>query len=461
MVLLFIAALCTIIYVFIVLVSLIGFLEIAFKFNSKHRASLESNIKDSDLVGVTILRPLKGIDPEMETCLESSFLQNYPKDRLEIIFCVQDPHDPAIDVVQRLIARFPRVDAKLMLDQEGAMDNYGPNPKINNLAKGYKAAKFDTLWVIDSNVWARPDTLRRSVYTMVHNLHDGSKVCGTRTVGLVNHVPLALAMKGSSAGSRLDEMFLSTSHAKFYVALNTVAIAPCVNGKSNIYRRSDLDASVELASGIDNEADSRTFSGKPFNESPDHSPSITYFARYIGEDNMIATALWDHVGARSGMSLDAVIQPLGGTSPLQNNTIADYVSRRVRWLRARKYMVLAATLVEPTTECLVCGIIGTFGLSVLLWGSRFNLLFFTCHVLTWFLIDYTQYHILSECIRSGLYSVPDFLDSKGKSLSEFIPIWITREVLAFPIWAIAMAGSEIDWRGQPFRINADLTAERL
>lgn len=45
-------------------------------------------------------------------------------------------------------------------------------------------------------------------------------------------------------GAKLDEMFMLTSHLKFYVSLNNLAVAPCVNGKSNIYRKSDLDLAV-------------------------------------------------------------------------------------------------------------------------------------------------------------------------------------------------------------------------
>lgn len=96
------------------------------------------------------------------------------------------------------------------------MDNYGPNPKINNLAKGYKNAKYDLLWVLDSNVWTRPDTLKRSVYTINHNLQNGLKLInskiidtllgGHKKVKLVNHVPLAISLDNGlgNLGCKLD-----------------------------------------------------------------------------------------------------------------------------------------------------------------------------------------------------------------------------------------------------------------
>ncbi|QPG75072.1 hypothetical protein FOA43_002412 [Brettanomyces nanus] len=409
----------------------------------------------------------------MQLCLRSSFEQDYPVDQLEIIFCIQDPHDPAIEIVQYLISQYPKIDAKLMIDDTsgGFPDNYGPNPKINNLSKGYKAAKYDVLWVIDSNAWARPDTLKRSIYSMVHNLHNGRKVNGSKRVKMMNHIPLAVALDDTSMGCYLDEMFLSSSHAKFYVSLNTLAVAPCVNGKSNIYRRSDLDhavarmgeqASHESVDGLsgNNFSDARYYGSHP-------GEGIRFFARYIAEDNMIGQALWDYVGGRAGMSTDAVVQPLGGT-----NTLSDYINRRVRWLRVRKYMVLAATLVEPATECLMSGLIGSFSLSVIFWQCKFNVLYFSLHVLIWFLVDYCQFHLLASYVKAlptdgTSWQFPYFLRTSYHcqgglmSVAQFIPVWITRELLAFPIWLIAMIGSRIDWRGQPFKIKADLTAERL
>ncbi|VUG18075.1 DEBR0S3_01706g1_1 [Brettanomyces bruxellensis] len=474
-----------ILYIVVVSIGILGFLEICLRFNGKTRNKIDGKIKDTDLIGVTILRPLKGVDPEMEVCLRSSFEQDYPKNRLEIIFCVQDSDDPAIPIVDDLISKFPDVDAKLMIDKpseygftSSLKDNYGPNPKINNLAKGYKAAKFDTLWVIDSNVWARPDILKRSIYTLTNDMHDGVRVGGTKRVQLINHVPLAVSLDHNSVGADLDEMFLSSSHAKFYVSLNTLSIAPCINGKSNIYRRSDIDGAVKLMgqkaiapsnNGLsgDNCKDAKYYGQYP-------GQGIRYFARYIGEDNMIGTALWTYMGGRAGMTTDVVIQPLDGS-----NTLIDYVNRRVRWLRVRKYMVLAATLVEPTTECIIAGIIGTLSLSLLIWDQYFNFSFFIFHVMVWFCIDYIQYYLLCQCAIVPSHCASDvtlpyfvrgsyrfkgklpLFNTPIKSFRWFVTIWIIREILAFPIWLIAMMGSVIDWRGQPFQINSDLTVERL
>ena len=62
--------------------------------------------------GVSILRPLKGLDPNIYENLETSFLQVYPK--FEIIFAVADEGDQALAVVRELIAKYPHVDAQIV-----------------------------------------------------------------------------------------------------------------------------------------------------------------------------------------------------------------------------------------------------------------------------------------------------------------------------------------------------------
>src|SRR5215208_5741085 len=58
---------------------------------------------------LTIFKPLKGYDEGLEDNLRSFFRLDYPT--FQLLFCVADDHDPAIAVVQRLMAEFPAQDA--------------------------------------------------------------------------------------------------------------------------------------------------------------------------------------------------------------------------------------------------------------------------------------------------------------------------------------------------------------
>ncbi|CCH43044.1 ceramide glucosyltransferase [Wickerhamomyces ciferrii] len=476
-----------------------GFTEIYFKFNGPKYKPLEVQVQSNDgdvdkiidlddiLEGVTILRPIKGIDPELEICLESSILQKYPSEKLQIIFCVENSQDPAIPIIEKLIKRYNHLDVELLIDESYEDNHFGPNPKINNLAKGYKMAKFDIIWVLDSNVFVNPGTLLRSIINLQKSIDNGRETFNFDTgkgnkIKIMHHVPLAVSINNSNTlgnlGARLDEMFLFTSHAKFYVFFNKASIAPCVNGKSNIYRKSDLDSSVmEISKGqipLINNRESIAKAASTFVKTP--GEGIRFFSRYIGEDNMIGIALWNdpNNGGRTGMTGDVVIQPIGGSTnnglPFHyTNKIMDYVNRRVRWLRVRKYMVLAATLVEPTTESLLIGVFGTYGLSNLFFQGQYKKTIMFLHELIWCITDYTQFKILLKFANQDKlhdnqtispYFINDHIEEKYK-LINWLPIWILREILALPIWIMAMCGTEIDWRNRPFKIRTDLCAEEL
>lgn len=467
-------------YVAMILITYYGFTEICMKFNSpKYKPSgvqFRENqvVDDESLEGVTILRPIKGIDPELETCLESSILQQYPSNKFQVLFCVESAKDPAVPIIEKLIKKYNHLDVELLIDESYEDNHFGPNPKINNLSKGYKNAKFDIIWVLDSNVYVNSGTLLRSVIGLRNSTDNGRPTFDFQTgkgkqIKIMHHVPLAVSIDNnnstSNLGARLDEMFLLTSHAKFYVFFNKASIAPCVNGKSNIYRRSDLDDAVmNVSKGkvpIINNKDSIAKAASTYVQQP--GEGIRFFSRYIGEDNMIGIAIWETPG-RTGMTGDVVIQPIGGDS---TNKIWDYVNRRVRWLRVRKYMVLAATLVEPTTESIVIGIFGSYGISNLFFQGRHKLLIMLLHELIWCFTDYTQFKMLLKFSNQDLINQnppPLFLDSNITDkckLSKWLPIWILREILALPIWIIAMCGTTIDWRNRPFKIRPDLCAEEL
>src|SRR5215475_15298378 len=61
---------------------------------------------------ISILKPLKGTDPEMYESFRSHCLQDYAD--YELVFGVSDPSDPAIASVQRLSREFPQRSIQLV-----------------------------------------------------------------------------------------------------------------------------------------------------------------------------------------------------------------------------------------------------------------------------------------------------------------------------------------------------------
>ena len=124
---------------------------------------------------VSILKPLKGTDPEMYESLRSHCLQDHPE--CEIIFGVSDPADPAVQLVERLKLAFPRSALRLVVCPK----NLGANAKVSNLAQMLVEAKYAHILVNDSDIRVQPDYLRR-VTAPLADPHIGLVTCLYRGV---------------------------------------------------------------------------------------------------------------------------------------------------------------------------------------------------------------------------------------------------------------------------------------
>ena len=67
----------------------------------------------SRVPGVSIIRPLKGLDTNLYENLESTFTQEYPN--FEIFLAVASEHDQALSVVRELVSKYPNVNAHIII----------------------------------------------------------------------------------------------------------------------------------------------------------------------------------------------------------------------------------------------------------------------------------------------------------------------------------------------------------
>jgi ceramide glucosyltransferase len=109
---------------------------------------------------LTILKPLCGIDWQIYQDLASFCQQDYPE--YQIIFSVQDPADPSIEIVKKIIQDFPDRDLQLVINTS----QIGINPKINNLASAITAAKYPILLISDSDIRVETNYLQRVIQPM-------------------------------------------------------------------------------------------------------------------------------------------------------------------------------------------------------------------------------------------------------------------------------------------------------
>jgi ceramide glucosyltransferase len=201
-------------------------------------------------------------------------------------------------------------------------------------------------------------------------------------------------------------------------------------GKSNLFRRSDLerlDGSLIPQQG--NANNSRQGRG------------LAAFGCFVAEDNMIGLALWHELGLRHDLGYDIAYNALG------NMGLFDYVRRRIRWIRVRKHMSLAATILEPFTESVMLSAITApsvrFLTGIPIW------LFLFAHFFLWVSVDLNVYSSLAG------HPLP-----LGKWRG-FLVAWLVRELLALPIWLLAIAGDEVEWRGSRYRVLRNGEGERI
>ena len=106
---------------------------------------------------VTILKPLCGAEPLLETALSTFCVQSYAD--IQIVFGVQDAADPALATVAALRTRFPELDISVVVD--GRV--HGPNRKISNLMNMLPLARHDLLILADSDLHVPPEYVGRVV----------------------------------------------------------------------------------------------------------------------------------------------------------------------------------------------------------------------------------------------------------------------------------------------------------
>ncbi len=152
----------------------------------------------------TILKPLRGAEPELLQNLASFRRQDYPIHQL--VLGVAEASDAAVPWVERLIAAEPGADIRLVVDARA----HGRNRKVSNLINMLEAARHPILVVSDSDMRVGPDYLAQIVGPLgdpgvgiVTCLYVGKPVGGLWShlgAAFINHQFLPMALLGRLLG---------------------------------------------------------------------------------------------------------------------------------------------------------------------------------------------------------------------------------------------------------------------
>jgi len=172
--------------------------------------------------GLSVLKPLRGVDDDLEANLASFAALEWPL--YEVLLGLHDEGDPAAAVARAAAARWPGRFRVVLQRTE-----VGMNPKVSQLATLSAEARYEVLVISDSNVRVDPGYLRE----IAARLEDPG-------VGLVTHLIAGVGER--RVGALLENLHLAGGVATAISSAKRIARRDVVMGKSMALRRDDLEA---------------------------------------------------------------------------------------------------------------------------------------------------------------------------------------------------------------------------
>ncbi|KRZ80132.1 Ceramide glucosyltransferase-B [Trichinella papuae] len=298
----------------------------------------------NSLPGVSIIKPLVGVDSNLISNLTTFFFLNYPK--YEILFCVHDASDSSLPIVRSLVEKYPHVPAKVFIGGT----TVGLNPKINNMMPGYVAAQYQLILISDSGLRMKKEALLDMVMAMRED------------TAVVTQLPFTYDRKGFAA--MLEKVYFGTAHARIYLTAHALGIV-CSTGMSSLLRKSVLD----------------------------EAGGIQAFGKYIAEDYFFAKNAKSK-GWKCAISSLPALQNSGICS------VTHFHDRLTRWARLRFAMLPYTVVLEPLQECILLGVLTMPAASYIFgWNCA---IFFLAHVFCWLFLDCVLLSIVQGyCVTCG------------------------------------------------------------
>lgn len=286
---------------------------------------------------VSILKPLRKLDDQLEKNLESYFLLDYP--RYEILFGIDSMKDPIVDIIAALQTRYPKVSIKIVA--AGHIDN--GNPKVHKLAQMADEATGTLYWVSDSNIRAEKDTLKKLVNEY---LQKDSKIIFS---------PIRAA--GSwSIGSIIENAYITHFVSGNMISAWKLFKQQIVVGKSMLIERETLNY----------------FGG------------FSYFKDYLAEDYMMGKTY-----TRSKIPISSNFTWVTNIS--QTTTIKEFFFRIQRWAKLRFHLKTHLYILEIFLNPIMLALIFS-----LFMGKNLGLMVFSGSLLLKILLEIISFLVVNK-----------------------------------------------------------------
>lgn len=341
---------------------------------------------------VSILKPVKGADPEMYAAFASHCAQDYAG-AYEILFGVHTLEDPAVEAIERLRHEFPEREIRVIVCPQ----LLGTNGKISNLAQMVTEARYDHLLINDSDILVSPRYLRRTMPAFALTNAAG------KAVGMVTALyrgrPHGDPGSRPSLGSRLEALGISTDFMPGVLTAKWLEKGLRFGlGSTLAVTRGALDAIGGLSPLVDTLADDYELGARIFR------------AGY---------------GVELGREVVETSIPAYGFS--------QFLAHQLRWARG----------VRESRPLGYFGLLLTFGLP---WALA-NVVASAFSLDSIALLSIVVYVRVAVALTVGM----GVLEDRG-SLSD---LWLLplRDIVALGVWFWSFAGDTVVWRGEKFLLR--------
>jgi ceramide glucosyltransferase len=262
------------VYLLLVIAGVFGF--------AKHRRKAVENAPEFR-PAVSILKPVHGLEPNLEENLESFFRQDYSE--FELIFCARHADDPALMLAEIIAERHPEVPIRILTSGEPSWTN----AKLYSLEKMWKEASHDLLVISDSDVRVSSNYLRELVKPFA-DARVGMSTCIYR------------GCPGEGLWTKLEALGMSVEMTSGVLVANLLEGMKFALGPTMVVRRECIDA----------------------------LNGFSFMADFCADDYILGNAV-----AESGMKV--VLSHLAVDHMVVHHSFLSSMRHQVRWMRSTRF----------------------------------------------------------------------------------------------------------------------------